>query len=153
VPAAQPSWGPLVYVNDTRGGSISYTDVGGCVMLADPTQAACGQVVADALQCALVSCAANCPLPTSSESSAGFQMTAAELADCMSVADDVDCQQYSIDAARCSVTIPSTSPAQFCFDGSLFSTNSFTREAALEKLFNLQCGQPDAGDGGDAGAD
>jgi hypothetical protein len=152
VPTPQPSWGAFATLFDTTNGYDTFDDLPGCIMLADPSQAKCGQAFAAFLQCAVAACGANCPLPNPSESNAAFAATGTEVQNCFTAAWKSVCQAYSLASERCLAALPSSSPAQFCLDGSLFSSNAAIYDAANEKLINLQCGEPDAG-ARDAGVD
>jgi hypothetical protein len=132
-------------VFDTLNDQVDYLDIGGCVILADPSQAACGRTIADLLQCGLAACAANCPQPGTGASGPAAQAEYQALSNCETSIDYTGCAQYFNGAAQCIGAIPAGSPARFCIDGSLSSSNATTRESAFEKFVTQQCGQSDAG--------
>jgi len=148
VPPPLPNWGVLPYFSDIHDDFLIFTDFGGCILAADPTQGACGQAFADYTQCTLASCGANCPIPGSSAPASATD----EIDNCTAAAGLADCQQYFVEVLRCTEFIPSTSPARFCVDSSLSSANAGIQDAAYEKLLNLMCNVAGVV-GGEAGAD
>jgi hypothetical protein len=90
-------WGGLVYL--LNPGQTGYVDLGACLAKAAPTDKtvqACAKDNEELLECTLQACAANCPVPMTSDDCSDPSCEAAEnaLSNCMAAVTSGSCAKY-----------------------------------------------------------
>jgi hypothetical protein len=128
-PPPMAAWGPII---DTQNpGDATWFNVGGCIALADPTQASCGQDLGQRFQCEYAACTANCPIPTQGSQ----EQWTYDYQSCVQSADYGPCQTYAAKVSTsCTLSSPDAGPAAFCYEVASGNT------AALTQLITQQCG-------------
>jgi len=144
VPAAAEFWGPVIDVLDDQGGGLAFPNVGGCVFLADPSQAECAEDLTATLQCEVASCAANCPLINAKRSTAENTADSNAFDACTELAGRDACAVYGAAATRDCAAARAGSATSSCFD-LIGSSDPSALAAAYTKLIRLECGIGDAG--------
>jgi hypothetical protein len=146
-PAPAGPWGPLVEVVSQN--SMVFLNIGGCVAAADPSAAGqgCASAINAQFECEYYVCAGNCPVPDSPDAKV---VDGAENAfqGCIEAADSGPCSTYVQAANTCIAALPTSSPEEFCLDGSLMSGDPASFDPAFEQLIGEMCGgkpAPDAG--------
>jgi hypothetical protein len=126
-PAASRVWAPII----TTLGNVELFNVGGCIVLADPTQLGCAQAVQAVFECDMAACFSLCALPDSGQPFA----TQEALDGCFKAAESSGCTAYAKSAAAC---VGDAGTASFCY-------RATQDDGALVQLLGLACGQGDGG--------
>ena len=135
VPSASAPWGSLVTV--ANPGQQLFYDIGGCIKLADPGQAACGDSVNALLQCEVASCSGNCPVPTQGTASAiGAAQSAYQ--SCVTSADSGGCAMYAAAEQSCLSALPDGGTVSICLNQGSSDPNA--ADQALIQMAGLFCG-------------
>jgi hypothetical protein len=150
VPPAAKYWGPEVDVSASDKTGIFLPNAGACVALTDPSETECAEALTAQLQCEIESCAASCPLLSTTLSAAENATRQNQYFACADVADLNGCLYYSTASAMTCAGL-AKSPASVCLPFLRASTPA-ELAPAYAALFRLECGVLDEGGAPDAGA-
>jgi hypothetical protein len=114
------SWGPVV----NTAGNVANLNVGGCLTLLEPCNAACGATLEEDLECEEFACGTNCPITSSAASSTAYAGCASSIDSC----DPNGCATYFYGTSCASSITGPNHPGSVCFA----SQNS---EAAFRAAF------------------
>ncbi len=119
-------WGPLV----TTAGGVANLNVGGCLTLLEPCNAACAATLEMDLQCEDRACGANCPITSDPASSTAYSGCSSTIDSC----DPGGCATYFYGTSCASDVVGAAHPGAVCF------TSQANFEAAYLAIVPVFCG-------------
>ena len=125
-------WGPLVAADDM----IVNLNIGGCLQLLEPCNAACAKALNEDLQCEQKACGTNCPITNDAGSDTAYGNCQTAIDNCYTPANGQGCGVYSVGTSCADSITGSGHPGSVCF------ANPDNFEAGFLAIVPLFCSAP-----------